>query len=1187
MKRWLAACSALAFAGTLLSSSLVAQTITTGSLNVKVTNAEGAPVAGARIHAVHGPSGTSYTATTMASGRAAIPAMRVGGPYKLTVAAIGFESQTRDSIFIVLGVAEDEAFKMFPTVVTLEEITVTATGENIFSSHRTGAATTIPREALNVLPTVTGQLSDFTRLTPQVRGTSFAGQDNRLNNITVDGSYFNNAFGLGGQPGERTGVTPISIAAIEQVQVNIAPYDVRQGHFIGANVNTVTRSGTNEFSGMIQYAFRKCDIDSLGICNPMLGIIKSNGNQAGANTVLTGNFDFKRYGGYLGGPIIKNKLFFFASYEKDALTSPGTTFRANLGGETAAGSVTRVLASDLDQLGSFLKDKFNYDPGPYQGYDFGTPAKRIIAKMDYNVNETNKVSLRFNYLDSFTDILLSNSTSLGFGNRRTNLNALNFQSSNYQMLENRRGLVGEWNSSIGNRFHNNLIIGYDNSNESRGTGNAPWKVDDASTWFPFVDILNSASDQTVYTSFGTEPFTPFNTLKYNTYQLQDNFTIYGDKHDWTFGASVERFHSYNVFFQAGQSVYSYNSLADFYTDANDYLANPDRTVSPVTLRRFQLGWANLPDPSCDGTTCPVGTPRKLPEQPLTAYYAGVYGQDEFRVNRDLKLTIGMRVDAPFFSNTGYVNPTANALTFRDETGALVHYKTENLPNHKLQFSPRFGFNWDASHGKRNTQLRGGSGIMSGPPLYVWISNQIGNNGMLTGSASIDNTNTRPFNPNPDAYKPLRVTGQPASSFALAYTDDNFKFPQVWRSNLAVDQKLPWGFVATFEGIYNRDINGIYYINANLQPAQARYTGVDQRNRWFASCPTSTGGTGTCNRINNVATSAIVMKNESVGRAWNLGGSLERRFGAGLFAKVAYDYGQSKNTVDPGSIALGTWQSIAIVDDPNNPGLHWSGNSPGSRFFATMAYGHDWLKVGRTTLAAFYNRQTIGNTHYLFSGDANGDGNTANDLLYIPKDASEMNFQAYTQAARVTAGVTVTPARVITVADQQAAWEAYITQDPYLSKHRGEYAERNALFLPQLSRIDLQFTQDLHGLVAGQRNSLELRLDFLNFGNFLNKNWGLSQRLVNNQPLLVSTSNAGAVNGCPRIVNGVDVGNTGLADACGRLQYRLRNFEDADPDNAGKSRYVLMGEGARNKTFEKTAFTSDVWRLQVSLRYLFN
>jgi hypothetical protein len=1180
MKRWLAAGSLLAVAAMLFAPNLAAQGVTTGSLNVKVTNAEGAPVAGARVQAVHVPSGTAYAGSTLSSGRAAIPGMRVGGPYRVTVAAIGFDAQSREDVWVALGVAEEVEFSLKTTVVTLEEVTVTATGETVFSSHRTGAATTIPKEALMTLPSVTGQLSDFTRLTPQVRGTSYAGQDNRLNNITVDGSYFNNSFGLGGQPGDRTGVTPISIAAIEQVQVNIAPYDVRQGHFIGANVNTVTKSGTNEFTGMLQYAFRKCTVNDAGACDKWGGITRMNGNQAGANTVSLGNFDFSRYGGYVGGPIIKNKLFFFGSYEKDALTSPATTFRANTGGETVAGGVTRVLASDLDQLSDFLKNNFNYDPGPYQGYDFSTPAKRFIGKLDYNLNDRNKVSVRYNHLDSFTDVLLSNSNSLGFGTRRTVSTALNFSSSNYQILENIRSIVGEWNSAIGNKFHNNLIVGYSHSDESRATGKSPFNAGDASTWFPFVDILNSTSDQTVYTSFGLEPFTPNNELRYGTYQIQNNVTVYGDKHDFTFGVSGERFHSENVFFQGAQSVYTYNSLADFYTDANGYLANPNRTTSPVTLRRFQVGWANLPDPTCDGTTCPVGTPMKKPIQPLTAYYAGAYAQDDWRVNRNLRVTLGLRVDVPWFENTGYVNPIANAMTFRDENGTNVQYQTQKLPSWKFQYSPRFGFNWDASGGKRNTQVRGGTGIMSGPPLYVWISNQIGNNGMLTGSASIDNTTTRPFNPDPNAYKPTKVTGAPASSFALAYTDKDYRFPQTWRSNLAVDHRLPWGIVATGEFIYNRDVNQTYYINANLSKPQARYAGADNRNRWFASCATSVGGSGTCNRINNAATSAIVMKNQSVGRAWNAGGSLEKRWQSGFYAKVAYDYGVSKNTVDPGSIALGSWQNIAIVNDPNNPGLHYSSFSPGSRYFLTVAYGRDWFKFGRTTLAAFYNAQTIANLSYLFAGDANGDGNASNDLLYIPKDKTEMNFQQYTQAARVTGGVTVTPARTITVAEQQDAWDAYIEQDSYLSKHRGEYAERNAVFLPMVKRLDLQLTQDLHALVGGRRNSLELRADFLNFGNFLNKTWGISQRMVNNQPLLVSTSNSGVVSGCAGSV-------AGLADACGRLQYRLRNFEDKNPDVEGQNRYVLMGEGARNATFERTATTSDVWRLQIALRYLFN
>ena len=1155
MKRWLAACSLLAIPVLLAGPAVHAQGVTTGSIQARVINADGSPVVGARVTATHRPSGTTYSGSTRADGRATIAGMRVGGPYRVVAAAIGFEPQLRDSVFIGLGVAEEVDFSLQQAIVTLEEVTVTATGETVFSSQRTGAATTIPREALATLPTVTGRLEDFTRLTPQVRGTSYAGQDNRLNNITVDGSYFNNAFGLGGQPGDRTGVAPISIAAIDQVQVNIAPYDVRQGHFIGANVNTVTRSGTNEFTGMLQYGFR----------NEAL-----TGKEAGPGllAVSAGNFKFSRYGGYLGGPLIKNRVFFFASYEKDALREPGTTFLANEGGQTVEGSVTRVLKSDLDGLADYLSTNFNYSPGPYQGYDHETPATRYIAKLDFNVSERNKVSVRYNHLDSFTDVLLSNSASLGvLGNRRTNLNALNFQSSNYQILENIRSIVGEWNSALSDRLHNNLIIGYSTSDESRGSGRSPFSVGNASTWFPLVDIQK---DGLTYTSFGFEPFTPNNELRYNSLQLQNNLTVFGDKHEWTFGVSGERYRSHNVFFQGAQSVYTYTSLEDFYADANGYLANPDRTTSPVTLRRFQVAWANLPNPACDGTpeTCPVGTPLEKPIQPLRVWYAGIYAQDEWRATSRLKLTAGIRMDIPFFQATGFTNPQANLLSFRDDDGSTLKLQTQQLPGRNATISPRIGFWWDMS-GRRTTQFRGGTGIMSGPPLYVWISNQIGNNGMLTGFQQIDNTTTRPFHPDPTHYKPLTVSGNPASSYALAFTDKEFKFPQVWRTNLAVDHRLPWGVVGTAEFMYNRDINGVYYINANLRAPQSQFIGADTRPRWFASCPTSGGGTGTCARINNVVTSAVVLKNQSVGRAWNAGAALERRFQGGFFAKVAYDYGESKNTVDPGSIALGSWQNIAIVNDPNNPGLAYSLNSPGHRFFATVSYGRDWFKFGRTTVSAFFNSQTIGNASYLYSGDLNLDGNAANDLLYIPASTDEMNFQQYTQSARPTA-----PARTFTPAEQAAAWDAYIEQDAYLSKHRGEYAVRNAVFMPAVKRLDLSVAQDLHTLVSGRRNALELRVDFLNFGNFINHKWGASQRFVSNTPLVVpSSSQSGIVTGCTGSVGGP-------ADACGRAQYRLRNLEK-------EGAFKLMGEEGLDKTFEQTSSTSDVWRLQIMIRYLFN
>ena len=326
----------------------------------------------------------------------------------------------------------------------------------------------------------------------------------------------------------------------------------------------------------------------------------------------------------LGGPIIKDKLFFFANYEGDKTTAPGTSFTANPGGATVGGNMTRVLASDLNALSTFLKSSFGYDAGSYQGYDFETPGKRYLLKLDYNVDDKNKVTLRYNRLDSETPVLMSNSSSLGFGTRRSSTTGLNFTGSNYSILENSYSVVGEWNSILSNDMYNNLIVGYSYSDESRG---------DAGTLFPFVDILNSGS---VYTSFGSEPFTPNNELRYSSWQVQDNFTWdLGTGHVLTFGFAGEKYHSENVFFPGKQSVYVYNSLQDFYTDAQGYLTNPNRTVSPVTLRSFQVRYNNIPG-------------QEKPVQPLDVYYVGLYAQDEYQVTKDLKLTLGLRVDMPSF-----------------------------------------------------------------------------------------------------------------------------------------------------------------------------------------------------------------------------------------------------------------------------------------------------------------------------------------------------------------------------------------------------------------------------------------------------------------------------------------------------------------------------------------------------------
>ena len=876
---------------------------------------------------------------------------------------------------------------------------------------------------------------------------------------------------------------------MQEIQINTAPYDVRQGHFVGAGVNTVTRSGTNQFHGSGYYWWRD---------NGLVG------TEAKGLAYNPGTFDYKRYGAWLSGPIIKDKLFFFGSYENDKFTQPGTTFLANGGSDTVGGNVTRVLASDLDQLSSYLKSNFGYDTGAYQSYPFETPAKRYLGKLDYNLNDRNKFSVRYLQLDSQTPVLLSNSSSLGFGNRRSNTTGLNFENSNYAILENIKSGVGEWNSIISSNKANQLMVGYTTNDESRPQ---------SGKLFPFVDILKDGS---VYTSFGFEPFTPNNELRYHTFQVQDNFTWSRGSHNFTFGGTVERYHSDNVFYPGAQSAYVYNSLADFYTDANDYLANPNRTTSPVSLSIFQVRWNNIPG-------------QEKPLQPLDVWYGGVYAQDEWRARRDLTLTYGVRVDVSSFGDTGYDNPNADALTFRDAAGNPVHYNSGKLPDTKLLWSPRVGFNWNVN-GSRSTQVRGGTGVFTGPPIYVWISNQVGNTGVLTGFADVRNTKVRPWNPNPDAYKPTDVTGAPASSYELALTDPSFKFPQVWRSNVAVDQRLPWGLIATGEFIYSKDVNGISYINANLPAAQTNLVGADNRPRW------------TNNKLNpTVSPDAVVLGNQNDGHSWHASALLQKQFRQG-FLRAAYSYGESKNIVDPGSIAFGSWTGNTISGDPNNPPVANSNQFPGQRVFVAGSYRLEYLKFGATTFSFFWSGYRNGYASYAYSGDLNNDLGTGNDLLYVPRDQSEMNFATFASGGKT-----------YTAAEQAAAWDAYINQDAYLSSRRGQYAERNAVTLPMVFRLDFSVNQDLFKNLGSAKHTLSFRADFLNFSNLLNHDWGVGQRLVGgsatlSQPLTNAT-----------------------VDAKGQATYRLR---------------VVNGQ-LLNKSFETTAGLADVYQIQFSLKYTFN
>jgi hypothetical protein len=1075
-------------------NQLNAQGVTTSSVAGRIKDSKGEFLVGANIQAEHLPSGSLYGNSTDDGGYFRIPGMRVGGPYKITITYTGYKEKLIENVTLSLGTTATFNVELTEDAIELSGLEIIADKNDVFSGNRTGAATNFNSKEINALPTLSRNVLGFVGLTPQANGSSFGGQDNRLNNITIDGSIFNNSFGLAGQPGGRTGVAPISLDAIEELQVNIAPFDVRQSGFVGAGVNAVTRSGTNEFSGSAYYFTQNRDWI---------------GTKAKEATVTAGQFTDYQAGFRLGGPIIKNKLFFFASGEIDRNTTPNLLV-ANNGSQAQSGNVTSVLASDLKGVSDFLRTNFNYETGPYQDYNMGRFANKLLLKLDYNLNKSNKISIRYTYLDSDQDVFVSGSSSLGLGGRR-GPNALSFQNSNYIINDDIQSIVGEWNTVISNKISNNFIVGYTYNNEDRGT---------YGEMFPLIEILRNGAS---YIAAGFEPFTPNNKLNYKTFQMSDNLSFYLGKHTISTGFNVENLSFENVFFPGSQGVFVYNSLAEFYSDLNDYKANPTRTASPVSLRRFQYRYSGLP-----GGAEPV--------QPTQVLYAGLYVQDEINVSEKLKLSLGLRADLPIFEPTGFENTKVSSELYLLNDN-YININTAKLPESKILYSPRVGFNYDVK-GDKTLQLRGGTGLFTGRPVFVWISNQIGNNGVLTGFEQIDNTRTRPFTTTPGQF----VTNPTLpSSYELAVTAPDFKFLQTLRSNLAMDVKLPLGIIGTFEALYSRNVNGYIYYDVNKRDPSGKFSGIDTRPRYPAS-GLSGAAANNAIRINPSTVNAIYLANTNQGDGLSLTASFKKTFKNGLFASLAYNYGRARDMMSAGSIAAGSFNGVPSVNGNNFVDLAFSDNDRRHRVLAIASYRLEYGDFGATQFGLTIDGFTGFRYSYTINGDMNGDAINNNDLLFIPNRGSDIKFTTLT-----TGGITFTP-------EQQAtAFEAFIAQDKYLNANRGKYAARNGAMAPGLIRAQFSIVQEFFVKVGKKRNTIQLRADISNFGNMLNSNWGVSQSVIASRPLSF-----------------VSAGTDGVPT------YRMWTISGSD----GKQKLL-------DKSFQFNASLGDVYQAQIGVRYIFN
>ncbi|QNR83863.1 TonB-dependent receptor [Pedobacter riviphilus] len=1074
----------------LLKIDAVAQNETTASINGMVADSKG-PISGATVIAIHEPSGSRYATSTRTDGRYNLPAMRIGGPYSITVSFIGFKNQTQRIEKLALGQSSTLNVTLSEDASNLSEVTVSGKQSKVFNSGRTGASQNISRTAIQNLPTLNRSFTDFVKLTPQFSlqfgSPSIAGRSNLANNFTVDGALFNNAFGLQGTIGSQTSSQPINMDAFEEITVNIAPYDIRQSGFTGAAINAVTRSGTNEFQGSLNTYYRNQDL-------------VSDYNYAGLKAPVT-NFSLKGYGFTLGGPIIKNKLFFFASGELERRSDPGTGFVASRGGSTGP-NISQAKGEDLDKLSSFLQT-LGYNPGAYENYALKTRSDKLSAKLDYNIDDKNTLSLKYFYFRSYKDILPSNSGAPK-NNRQPSQLGLPFQSAGYGINNNMDNVNLEFRTRFNNKFSNQLTVGYNNMNDFRESkGNKP---------FPLVDIMNP--DGSSYTAFGYEPFTAFNSLKTKVYQVTDNFNIYAGRHEITLGANYEGYRTLNGFAPNYYGAYTFNSLADFYNSANNGVSN---------ATKYQIQYSVLPDGS-------------FPYAEIHSNMYGLYVQDAFTVSDQLKLTAGLRADLTDVSSPASLsNPNVEKLTF--ENGEKID--VSRFPKSAILWSPRLGFNWDVNH-EGKTQVRGGTGLFTGRPPLVWVSNQASNNGVQFGSESITNPTNRPFSPNVDAYRNVnKATAANNTAYNLAVTQQDFKFMQVWRSNLAVDQKLPGGITGTIEALYSKDINSVYFRNVNLNTsAYTLLKGADNRPRYTGS---RIYGSSTPTPANPNISDAIVMTNTDKGHSLSITGTLSKEFAGGLFATAGYTYTDSRSVNDGGSIAQSMWRDRQVSGSPNTDALSYSSYMVKNRFIASVVYRKEYINHLGTTFSMFYQLQDGFRYSYTYGNDLNNDGLSGNDLIFVPANKSDIVL------VPENAADTRTPDQL------WAQLNSYISQDSYLTKRRGQYAERNGLVGNVIGTLDIRLAQDLFANLKGKKHSLQLTFDIFNFGNMINKTWGVP-KFANRANGLLNFKGIDAATGNPT------------------FSFPYLNAENNVP---------LVN------TFSNSIDETARWRIQLGLRYRFN
>ncbi len=1015
------------------SASILQGQVTTSNMSGRITDAEG-PVIGASVVATHTPSGTIYGTVTNNEGRYNLAGMRVGGPYTIEVFFIGYGTNTTNNITLSLGENYALNVELTQEAQTLDEVVVSVLRTK-FSNEKTGAVTNITSSQIANLPTVSRSIMDVTRLSPYGgNGMRFGGTDGRTANFTVDGANFNNNFGLSDAlPG---GGNPISLESIEEMQVVIAPYDVRQTNFIGGGVNAITKSGTNTFKGSAYVYHRNENLRGDAVRGKQIEGAREK------DRITT-------YGFTLGGPIIKNKLFFFVNGEMAKQPTITNRWRASTDGVADPDNfISRTTENDLQTVSDFVRGKYGYETGSYSNFPADESNTKLLARLDWNITNKHRLALRYNYTKNLR-WSSPNATSMDGGTRmseaRMSKASMSFANSMYSQDNLVHSFSFDLNSRLSDNLSNQFLATFSKLDDMRGTN---------SSEFPFIDILK---DEQAYMSLGYELFTWNNGVHNDVFNIKDELTYYLGNHKIIGGISYEYKMADNSYMRNGTGYYRYSSLDDFLNEATPEIVN------------LTYGYDGEANPAARVRTNTIG----------------VYGQDDWSVNEKLKLSYGVRIDGLIFNNDDLI--TNDTIQKLDYSGR--HIDTGKWPSTNIMFSPRIGFVWDVS-GDKSLKVRGGTGLFSGNLPLVFFTNMPTNGGMVQYQAQINAAEAAKKGFTMDTFAGGLVTdngkattpallekltslGYPTTispedgtvPSAIAAVDTDFKMPQVWKTSLAVDYAFPtsFPFSATVEGIYNKTVNGVSISDWSTPTVGgfARFNGVDNR-------PIYPDGYRT-------GTKAFVLENTSRGYGWSGNITLNAQPKEWLSLMAAYTHTVAKDVTGmPGSNAESAFTYVPTVEGPNHIKLHNSQYTTPDRLIASLTT-HD--KSGNHYSFISEGWRGGANYSYMTVNDINGDGYNY-DAIYVPTDEEVANNEF----------------RFVEGGDDQTRFMDYVHNSKYLKSRQGKYAEAYSVYSPWVHRIDFSYKHDFVLNVRDTKHKLQLSLDIKNVMNLFNNSWGVAKYL---------------------------------------------------------------------------------------------